>query len=685
MLREEFALVSAIVNLFFAIFVIIKGRQKRVKTGFFFVSMTIFVWSITFFLSPKNEFDVFDRIMYVGVTFIPFSALMFVRAITYPFKFGLIQKVFFVISSGLSILSLTGHFINPHELSGSPKNLAMGIILVIYVLVAIALCIFLLYHKHRKTTSPFERNRLRYVTITAVIMAVGGLTDFQHLFLGITGYEAGHLTATIYTFLMANIILKFRMVEISVLMKRLIVLSILVIAVLGIFLLTIYRTGNALMSLLVVVPTAFIMSIFVFRFTYQRFSIFVERLFFRPLYYQRTILEKFSKETAVLLSRKELIDAYVRTLQKVIAVNEYVLYIQKTETILERAAVQAKTKVPGLVDLPALKILDLLKATKDAFTIEELSLFLEDVDTDQASRDFIVALLDGMNKHKMEIIVKFSHHHRNAVLGLGRKGNGYNYTDDDVDFLTSLGSQFLMAFDNIDSVERIGEMERLSYIGQMSSSMAHEIRNPLSTIKMALNRIAKNKEPSENYISMALTEIDRVDKIITDLLDFSKNLKPELQLNDLAELLEKILLSIENSKSIRIRKLTRNLSKSCVAVVEPEYIHQILMNIIDNASQVTGGNVDVTVTLQRVPNHVQISISDNGPGIPAKIIRDIFTPFFTTRTTGTGLGLSIVKKLIEAQNGFIDVKSEEGSGAEFIVSFPSVDPKPVAARETRSG
>ncbi|WP_432407968.1 sensor histidine kinase [Wukongibacter sp. M2B1] len=228
-----------------------------------------------------------------------------------------------------------------------------------------------------------------------------------------------------------------------------------------------------------------------------------------------------------------------------------------------------------------------------------------------------------------------------------------------------------------ESVERIN---RLTSLGQLTAALAHEIRNPLSGIKMSaqiLNkRLSQHLSTSEkNLFKVIIREIERLDSLITDLLNFAKPRIPKLQIVDVADILKKALHFSE--KKMREKQIVVDVKykiDDIKAYFDKGQLSQIFLNIISNALNAVedGGILKITVDSprDREDKFILVIFEDNGCGIKKEDINKIFDPFFTTRESGTGLGLSVVHKLITSNNGEIDVKTRENLGTTVEIYLP---------------
>lgn len=229
--------------------------------------------------------------------------------------------------------------------------------------------------------------------------------------------------------------------------------------------------------------------------------------------------------------------------------------------------------------------------------------------------------------------------------------------------------------------ELVRRSEKLAAVGELAAGIAHEIRNPLSSIRGFTQFLGRNFEEgsSEKACStIVIKEIDRINNVVSDLICFANPMKPDFRQVDLNRLIRHTLSLIEaDAKAQRIvvdSELDLNLPK---IPLDEGQMTQVLLNIVLNAIQAIGtdGRLTVTTTMSEDNNNVCISVEDDGPGMSEDISVRIFDPYFTTHENGTGLGLPIVHKIVENHAGNIHITSPPNgkqSGCSVSIEIPTV-------------
>ncbi len=225
--------------------------------------------------------------------------------------------------------------------------------------------------------------------------------------------------------------------------------------------------------------------------------------------------------------------------------------------------------------------------------------------------------------------------------------------------------------------EELNRKDKLASVGQLAAGIAHEIRNPLSSIRGFARIFAENaKEGSEEKALAQIMnqEICRVDKVISDLLEFSKPntlVLNKVSLQKLIEQVEKSLMLQAKEHGIRfvneiaIQELTLDFDRMI------QVFYNLLINSIEAMHKISDADKKtITIKAWQEQNNALITIQDKGQGIPQNKLSSLFTPYYTTKAKGTGLGLVIVQKIIEAHKGTVKAESEENAGTTFIITLP---------------
>jgi two-component system sensor histidine kinase HydH len=224
--------------------------------------------------------------------------------------------------------------------------------------------------------------------------------------------------------------------------------------------------------------------------------------------------------------------------------------------------------------------------------------------------------------------------------------------------------------------EAVRRSDKLAALGQLTAGLAHELRNPLGTIKASAEMLDKELS-AENAVAREVagfisTEVDRTNSLVTRFLQFARPLKLRMEPADLAHLLDRAIAEAER-EAPQI-KVYRNYALEIPPFpFDAELMERVFYNLVLNAAQATPNGGTVTVKTRAEGRTAEIAVIDRGVGIGKAQMKDIFNPFFTTKPEGVGLGLAIVAKIVDEHGGKIAVESEPGKGSIFCVSLP-MDP-----------
>jgi signal transduction histidine kinase len=224
-----------------------------------------------------------------------------------------------------------------------------------------------------------------------------------------------------------------------------------------------------------------------------------------------------------------------------------------------------------------------------------------------------------------------------------------------------------------ESVAEKDRLSRLAATGELSATLAHEIRNPLNAIQVATAYLKENYKGRliREFIGIIQNEATRINKLTTSLLNFAKPARPEVEKSDLNKLISELAFLLKEEakeRNIGIDIVTsENVPLFCF---DYNQIKQVLLNLIINAFDAIEGRGRILIDTAYTEEHVNVSVKDTGNGIPVKDMKNIFNPFYTTRTRGTGLGLAVSKKIVREHGGDITIDSTPSEGSTFTVILP---------------
>lgn len=220
---------------------------------------------------------------------------------------------------------------------------------------------------------------------------------------------------------------------------------------------------------------------------------------------------------------------------------------------------------------------------------------------------------------------------------------------------------------------------RLSLVGQMAAGVAHEIKNPLASIKGAVEILSDNSTPlndRDEFKQIVVGEIRRIDGTVQEFLEFARPKDTKLAPLDLSSTLQASLRQIENQIQGAGLTLTTDIAPGITIKGDSEKLHQVILNIVLNAIQASSADSSVDISLSKDGDKAAtLAIRDHGHGIDPTAKMRIFEPFYTTKASGTGLGLAIVKAIVDAHGGTIVIDSPADGGTLVKLIFPLMSPR----------
>lgn len=231
----------------------------------------------------------------------------------------------------------------------------------------------------------------------------------------------------------------------------------------------------------------------------------------------------------------------------------------------------------------------------------------------------------------------------------------------------------------------LGQSDRLSAIGMLAAGVAHEVRNPLVSVRTFVQLAPERLHDEEfrtGFRDLALGEIDRICLLVNDLLAFARPTATEAHATDINDVLGQIQRLVEGEAKKGGVELSARLATPLPMVDgDDARIKQVFLNVVLNAIQACAGGGTVTLTTRTVrradAHYLQIEVRDSGAGIEPEAVEHIFDPFFTTKERGNGLGLFIAQRIVHDHQGDIEVASTPGAGTSVLLHFPVTEELPV--------
>ncbi len=526
----------------------------------------------------------------------------------------------------------------------------------------------------------------------AFVVGYGASVDFLPSY-GLEIYPIGYLLVMLWVSAVSYSFVKHQLLDISIIIKPKVLItaeSLMFITSCYIAILLLIRLFTGGMQYLLAGILVATFSVFAGSFVYlqKRMEKEVKKTLFRERHDAYETLTAFSKSLVTILDLTPLTGEIVRTLVNVLGAKTASLYLRDQEKGTYVLSTSIGQESEGLRDLCFRKEDSLpqhLMQVQSIVVREELEHRGDVVVTDP-----ILRVMKTMDAEACIPLVN-----KGNLIGFCNLGSCINlkmYSGEDLHLLAILGQNAAIALDNsllYEDLRRsqhlIRRTDRLRSLETIAGGFAHEIRNPLTSIKTFIQLAPYRRDDPEfmgEFSSVANEDVSRIERLIQEILDYARYMEPKLCEEDLNEIVTSCLHFVEiqaDRKSVTIAKdLAENLPRM---LLDRQQIKQVLMNLLLNAMDaITNAEGRVTVKTHHLTKPtgdiwVQIEVADTGCGISADNLNHIFDPFYTTKhesleREGTGLGLVIVHQIIQEHGGYVEVESQVGRGTTFFVNLP---------------
>jgi two-component system sensor histidine kinase HydH len=635
------------------------------------------------------------RVIFVGLTFAPLFFLHF--SFVFPSKKksewvrGFKLFLLYLIPMALVVTFFLTFRINIERFKELRNVLYYGllfeeplILLVFLGLIVLfsGICIYWgiknLIQSLRTTRIPKQKLQIKYLIFGIVSMAiVGTIINLSNYFLklGWPIFFLASLYSILVSFFFAIALIKYRLLDIHLLIRGGIVYSSVSGLILAIYILIIKNIGETLSqraygkSLLV--ESALILALVFLLLPFQRkVGDWIDLFFYMERVRFRTKLSEFSRTLTELVELDEVAKTTVHFITQALHVDSVAFFFLKNEMNEYRPI--CGTPLHGvmiyLTQHPFIKRMESNARAVDLEHLREIEGEVEEID-------------DLIEKGWVAVAPLFLKEKLLGFILLGKKRSEKDYTVEELELLEAFSNQTALAISRALIYremslkdKQIMQAEKMAAIGELAAGIAHEIRNPLGIISGSAETVRKHedrkiREEMTNYI---LEESKRINRLISTFLDFARPKEPKLESCDLREILEKTLLLLSPQANTLGVEIQKEIPQKFLQVsIDPDQMRQAFTNLGVNALEAMpqGGVLKVTV-LEDAKDKIVVRFGDTGKGIPHEAQAKVFDPFFTTKEGGTGLGLSIVHRIIAQHGGDISVEGEEGRGSIFTIALP---------------
>ncbi|MCA9420048.1 MAG: GAF domain-containing protein [Nitrospira sp.] len=552
---------------------------------------------------------------------------------------------------------------------------------------------WLLYQGARTRTGP-ERSRFFLLTIGSVIAYVGGMTTFP-LWYGIEIPPNGTILLTVYTSVVAYTLLRYRLMDLGTAVERGITGSLL-LALVAFPAYPILLLGQSLYFGQFNIAYSFVelgvllVLVFAASSLKREAKTLITKSLFKERYNRHETVVHFSKSLVSILELKDLTATIVESICPTLGLQWGVLYLRSSSGQDYRPVSsfgKSTTDLPVLYLNKTPTLLEMWRQGTSCFVINELELT-----TINSDSEAVIAQLAHIGTEVCLPLVNKTRLLGFCVFGPNMKSGG-GYTTQDLDLLTTLSQEASVALDNAllyEELKRsqslVRRTDRLRSLETMAGGLAHEIRNPLTSIKAFVDLAPERKDDEQflvRFSKVVKEDVFRIERLTREILDYAKPMEPFLKEEDLNDIVESCLYTLRIRPSHELIVVETDLAHGLPRVfADRQQLKQVFLNLFFNAveAMLPEGGV-LTVRTRKIgsglaKDWVQVDIQDTGKGIDPEDVEHIFDPFFTTKHLsqeheGTGLGLAIAHQIIQEHRGSIEVQSVRGGGATFLVNLPS--------------
>lgn len=707
------ALGTIVSNSLIALFVYSRGERSRsVNVYFSLMAMSIAIWTIQDVLQTTGGTGNIEVLLWmtrfcqVGACFAPVFALHFFL------KLIEIQRRKIVISAYafatfLVFVDLTTPFFIKNlaqaVVYGHPRLVPVGgpfYYAFIGLFVSVLIYGFFELGRGYKRFKGLKRNQIKWLLMAALIAFTGGLIYFLTTLLNTNLPPMDNVIVTTYVSIIAYAIVKHQLMDINIIIRKGLAYTMSTGLITAGFIGTVLGIGRlfreyAGYTTLPLMAVAALIVAFAFYPLKNRIQRVVDRYFYKGTYDSQRVLRDASKAMTSILDLEKLLSYILTGIIDSMKVEQGSILLrspkaQKFEVKLT-AAFKNLYKTPSETPLTSRNaVIGYLLRDEEPIVREEMERILPSDEAELLSEEMKMfdadVAIPMMRKDKLI-----------GIILLGPKLSGDIYSGEDLQLLSTLANQSAIAIrnawlysrllkdlDTIRDLEREkAKAERLASLGTMAAGIAHEIKNPLASIKTFAQLLPeKSSDPEFRNVfsSIATKEIDRIDSLVLGLLSLAKPSPPKLESTNVNSVLDETLTSVAVRMEEGEIQLKKEYEKDLPQVMaDGLQLKQVFSNIVINSIQATpeGGRISVITSWQRDSGgkngHVEIKISDTGVGIPQKELDKIFNPFYTTKHEGIGLGLAICHRIIKDHEGDIHLESKKGAGTTFTISLPVTD------------
>jgi two-component system sensor histidine kinase HydH len=673
------ALVAAIVSFAIGGSVLLREPRRRAHVLFATLTFNIAAWSLISFFAKRFDAPFFAWLALMVAVSLPATAQRFFQAFLGDEAGPPPLSRSTVVGAGVLYTFLFfSRFIEPLH-----TTTWFGVLFLTYVFAGLYLSIFYLYRRYRATPSRVEKTRLLYLLVGGFATVTSALlTYIPH------APSFGSVFIIVYLYFLSQNLVRYRLLDLNELLGRMVVLGTLVFIltfIYGVLVNWVEPEEHGLFFFNSLLASATI--VILIEPLRGRVEAAINRWMFQEKYELGRRIETLRADLANVIDMRVLVPRVLSALEDSRRITHASIYLADPDgsgfeltghvgprpeahfdAITNRAFFERLRRV-GVVSLEGVEREVAARRT----TTEELE-----------SLQLMLRVLEQMNG---SVVLGFSGEEQLlGMLVLRDERLREAYSTDEIELFRLVATTIGVTLQNSQVYERMKERDRLAALGQMAAGLAHEIRNPLGSIKGAAQFLQPTgSQPAthtagdtKEFLNIIVEEVNRLNKIVSQFLDYARPYRGEQKPLEVADVLKKTLQLMAKEDASHFEITTAFADRLPPVRADAEQLLQVFLNLSLNAQQAMpqGGKLLISTGLRRATRRgaaaafLEIRFRDTGVGIPPGDLKNLFIPFFTTKDKGTGLGLPISQRIIENHGGTIEVRSQPGEGATFTVLLP---------------
>ncbi len=679
------ALVAAIVSFAIGGSVLLRDPRRRSHVLFATFAFNIALWSSLSFVAKRFDSPIFTWVSLVAAVSLPATAQRFFQAFLGD-EAGpppLSRSTVFGAAVFYMILCFS-RFIEPVH-----TTLWFGVAFTAYVFAGLYLSVFYLYRRYRATPSRVEKTRLLYLVVGGFASVTASLAEAIP-----RGPSFGSVFIIVYLYFLSQNLIRYRLLDLNELLGRMVVLGTLVFILTFIYGVLVRWVGPDEQGLFffntLLASSTIVILIEPLR---TRVEGGISRWMFQEKFELSRRIEMLRAELANVIDMRMLVPRVLGALEDSRRITHASIYLAdpdgsgyelagqvgprpeaRFDAITHRAFFE-RLRRTGVISLEGIEREVAARRTVSTEEQESLQLILRTLEQMNGS----VALGFSSEDQLLGALVIRDDRLREA------------YSSDEIELFRGVANSIGITLQNSQVYERMKERDRLAALGQMAAGLAHEIRNPLGSIKGAAQFLQPGhagegskegtRESTREFLDIIIEEVNRLNKIVSQFLDYARPYRGEQRPLEVSEVLKKTLSLLPAAQLEGAIEISSSFAERMPPVrADAEQLVQVFLNLSLNAIQAITpgepGKLMISTGLRRATRRgaaaafFEVRFRDTGIGIPPGDLKNLFIPFFTTKDKGTGLGLPISQRIIENHGGTIEVRSQPGEGATFTVLLP---------------